>query len=81
MENLVYFFASSAGIIIAITVPLFIIIIGVLTLLAINHLHRLPKMQQSVENIEKYLLFLVKLEKKKYGADIDESPAEQPPES
>ncbi len=44
---------------------IFVIIIMILTLLAINNLHRIPKMQQSLENIEKYLKFLTKYERER----------------
>lgn len=58
------FFASSAGIIFIIAIPLGIIVIAILTLLAINHLHKLPAIQKSIENCEKYLKYLA-VEKKK----------------
>ena len=64
MYEIIEFFATSAGIIIAVSVPLAIIVIGILTLLAINNLHRLPQLQKSLENCEKYLKILA-IEKKR----------------
>jgi sorbitol-specific phosphotransferase system component IIC len=46
-------------------IGLFVIVISILTLLAINNLHRIPQIQSSIENIEKYLRILVEYEKKK----------------
>jgi uncharacterized membrane protein len=54
---LVYVFPAIIG--------LFVIVVAVLTLLAINNLHRIPQIKSSVENIEKYLRILVEYEKKK----------------
>jgi len=58
MEDIIYFFSSAAGIILIIALPLLVIVIAVLTLLAINHLHKIPEMQKSLENCEKYLKYL-----------------------
>jgi ABC-type transport system involved in cytochrome bd biosynthesis fused ATPase/permease subunit len=74
MDALLYFFASSAGVILLIAIPLIVIIIAVLTLLAINHLHKIPAMQQSLENCEKYLKYLA-IEKKKGETVKTDQPA------
>jgi hypothetical protein len=68
MDDIIYFLTSSAGAILLVAVPLLIIVIAVLTLLAINHLHKIPEMQKSLENCEKYLRYLA-IEKKKNEAE------------
>ncbi len=50
---------------ISIAIIIFIIVIVILTFLAINNLHRLPKIQDSIENIEKHLRFLAKYERER----------------
>jgi uncharacterized protein YoxC len=59
-------------IILAIAIIVFIIIVIIWTLIAINRLHRLPQIQSSIENIEKYLKVLVAYEKKRVNANQNE---------
>jgi len=75
MEDVMYFFSPIAGIILLIAVPLLIVIIAVLTLLAINHLHKIPEMLESLKNCEKYLKYLA-TEKKKGESPPSEKPVE-----
>jgi len=76
MDDIIYFLATSAGTIFLIAIPLVVVIIAVLTLLAINHLHKIPDMQKSLENCEKYLKYLA-VEKKK-GETEKSPPSEKP---
>ena len=46
----------------------------VLTLLAINNLHRLPKIQASIENIEEYSKYIAQYIKKQNTSNKIESP-------
>jgi len=73
--DIVYFFSSIAGIVLLIAVPLLVIIIAVLTLLAINHLHKIPEMLESLKNCEKYLRYLA-VDKKKGESTPTEKPLE-----
>ncbi|MDR0314336.1 MAG: hypothetical protein LBH71_00095 [Oscillospiraceae bacterium] len=72
MEDIIGFLASGAGIIFAIAIPLLVIVISIILLLAINQLHKLPAMQESLENCEKYLKYLAG-EKKKADTESKEN--------
>jgi len=52
-------------------ITVFVIAVVILTLLAINHLHKIPQILDSMANIEKLLKTLIAIEKKKIG---DEKP-------
>jgi len=65
--------------VISVVVGLIVIVIAILTLLAINNLHRIPQMQESMGNIERYLKYLAT--EKKRAADKDQSPPPQSAES
>jgi hypothetical protein len=56
-------------------IGLFQIVFVIFVLLAINHLHKIPRMLESIENIEKHLEFLV-AEKKKTEEKEQSSPGE-----
>jgi len=53
------------------------IIVIILTLLAINHLHRIPAILQSLENCEKYLKYLAIEKKKGETGKAEQSPPSQ----
>ena len=54
-------------------VSIFVIIVAILTLLAINNLHKIPDILNSLANIEKLLKTLVTIEKKKIENNKPES--------
>jgi len=77
--EIIGFLASSAGVFFLIAITLIVVIIAILTLLAINHLHKIPDMQQSLENCEKYLKYLAMEKKKGETEKTDQSPPGEKP--
>ena len=69
MDLLLFGGAEAFTIFLAVAISIFVVVVVILTLLAINNLHRLPQMQESLENVEKYLKFLAVQKRKELGLD------------